>query len=561
MEKNNDIEISILKADKLFNENTPFVINLSSPEPDEDIKKSNADLICVIDISCSMSGEKIWHVKESLKILLNLMDEKDRICLILFDNDATNYFNLNYLTKKNKEILNQKIDKIDSRGGTNIMSGLQLAVEVIKNQCNKQNSASSVLLLSDGCDNYLNDIEIAESLKKLTKGLGLSFTLNTFGYGDDHDPKIMNKLANLRDGSFFYVEDYSKITEYFVAILGGCVSVISKKVDLNLTILNNNCQISRILGEDNLYDYQSNSKSFKTSILQFICGKDYTFVLEIFVNNSKVQIEEELFKVEINYEDITQNNKRVKKEKKYNYHLKELDYSKANDEYIRAYVYYTLNKAIKLKDQNQMKEGKKILENLEKWLLNNYKGSNKDYIKDVGNAKGLFSDDDYTRMRSYKISNEIVNEKLFKNAGKTKSNYNKTQFLMLKSISHTTPIVNNYYSNYTKIPLKLGKYFNENRLNNNESKDKQNIFNKGLRKIRIKPLIKEPKDNMNNTSYNRRNIIKYTINIEKKDIMNNTSYNINNKRNILSKNINIEQKDNMNKEIYKRKKIILKTNK
>ena len=561
MEKNNDIEISILKADKLFNENTPFVINLSSPEPDEDIKKSNADLICVIDISGSMSGEKIWHVKESLKILLNLMDEKDRICLILFDNDATNYFNLNYLTKKNKEILNQKIDKIDSRGGTNIMSGLQLAVEVIKNQCNKQNSASSVLLLSDGCDNYLNDIEIAESLKKLTKGLGLSFTLNTFGYGDDHDPKIMNKLANLRDGSFFYVEDYSKIAEYFVAILGGCVSVISKKVDLNLTILNNNCQICRILGEDNLYDYQSNSKSFKTSILQFICGKDYTFVLEIFVNNSKVQIEEKLFKVEINYEDITQNNKRVKKEKKYNYHLKELDYSKANDEYIRAYVYYTLNKAIKLKDQNQMKEGKKILENLEKWLLNNYKGNNKDYIKDVGNAQGLFSDDDYTRMRSYKISNEIVNEKLFKNAGKTKSNYNKTQFLMLKSISHTTPIVNNYYSNYNKIPLKLGKNFNENRLKNNESKDKQNIFNKGLRKIRIKPLIKEPKDNMNNTSYNRRNIIKYTINIEKKDIMNNTSYNINNKRNILSKNINIEQKDNMNKEIYKRKKIILKTNK
>ena len=29
MEKNNEIEISILKGDKLFNQNTPFVINLS----------------------------------------------------------------------------------------------------------------------------------------------------------------------------------------------------------------------------------------------------------------------------------------------------------------------------------------------------------------------------------------------------------------------------------------------------------------------------------------------------------------------------------------------------
>ena len=45
---------------------------------------------------------------------------------------------------------------------------------------------------------------------------------------NDHDPKIMNKLANLRDGSFFFVEDYDKVGEYFVAVLGGCISMISK---------------------------------------------------------------------------------------------------------------------------------------------------------------------------------------------------------------------------------------------------------------------------------------------------------------------------------------------
>ena len=300
MEKNNDIEISILKGDKLFNENTPFVINLSCPEPEDDTKKSNADLICVIDISGSMDGIKIRHVKNSLKILLDLMDEKDRICLILFESEATNYFDLNYLTKENKKILNQKIDKIDTGGGTNIMSGLELAVKVIKNQCNKQNSASTVLLLSDGQDNFLDDMQIAESLKKLTKGLGLSFTLNTFGYGNDHDPKIMNKLANLRDGSFFYVENYSKITEYFVAILGGYVSVFSKKLDLNLEILNDNCKIKKVFGEDKLYNHQSSEKFCKTTMLKFICGREYTFVLELFIDDQKVQIGEEILKVEIN---------------------------------------------------------------------------------------------------------------------------------------------------------------------------------------------------------------------------------------------------------------------
>ena len=48
-------------------------------------------------------------------------------------------------------------------------------------------------------------------------------------------------------------------------------------------------------------------------MLQFICGKEYTFVLEIFIDESKVQIDEEILKAEIIYEDISQDNKIIKK--------------------------------------------------------------------------------------------------------------------------------------------------------------------------------------------------------------------------------------------------------
>ena len=145
MKDSNDIEMSILKGDKLFNKNTPFVINLSTPQPDENDKKCNVDLICVIDISGSMYGEKIYQVKESLKILLNLMDERDRLCLILFDDRAENFFYLQYLTKENKKILEDKINRIESRGGTNILSGLEMAIDVLKNQDNNKKSISSII--------------------------------------------------------------------------------------------------------------------------------------------------------------------------------------------------------------------------------------------------------------------------------------------------------------------------------------------------------------------------------------------------------------------------------
>ena len=128
---------------------------------------------------------------------------------------------------------------MDTIGGTNILSGLKKSVGIIKQIKNDSNDkrACSILLLSDGCDNYSND-SLINGFKNLYKNEKLDFTLNTFGYGDDHDPEIMNTLANLRDGAFFSVQNYKKVSEYFVTVLAGCVSIISKNVKVSIKILN-----------------------------------------------------------------------------------------------------------------------------------------------------------------------------------------------------------------------------------------------------------------------------------------------------------------------------------
>ena len=45
------------------------------------------------------------------------MNEKDRLCLILFESNARNFYNLQFLTKNNKKILKEKINKISACGG------------------------------------------------------------------------------------------------------------------------------------------------------------------------------------------------------------------------------------------------------------------------------------------------------------------------------------------------------------------------------------------------------------------------------------------------------------
>ena len=542
MEKN-VINISILKGDKLFNANTPFVINLSTPQPDENDKKSNVDLICVIDVSGSMYGEKIGQVRESLKILLTLMDERDRLCLILFNENGTNYYDLNYLTKENKKILIEKINKIISGGGTNILSGLKLAIDVLKRQNNNEKNVSSILLLSDGCDNYYNDIQLANSLKQLTKGLGLSFTLNTFGYGHDHDAKIMNKLANLRDGTFFYVENYSNITEYFVSILGGCVSVISKKVDVNLQVLNANCKIKKVFGEDKLYSHQSCEKFFKTTMLQFICGREYTFVLELYLDEQKVQIGEEILKVEITYEDISEDNKKVKAEQKYKYCLKDLEFLKANEEYIRVHVYFILDEVMKLKDVHQNEKGKKLLEDLEGWLIKNYRGKNSEYLKDIKNAKGLFSKNEFEKLRSYNYTNCSIQNNAFKRTEKSFKNCNSIQLNMIRSIRKEVPfenkkiISNPIPNNFIKIDI--------NR-NNNHRIANHNIYNNNHYIMRNKNRFIKETNNLNEPKDNKNLINNHTFIKESNNIQNGYKVNFNNTNNRIVYNRKIIGSNNGN---------------
>ena len=229
----------------------------------------------------------------------------------------------------------------------------------------------------------------------------------------------MNKLANIRDGSFFLVEDYKKVAEYFVTVLGGCVSVISKKSILNVKLLKKDCKIEKIFGADNLYSYELKPDYFNTTMLQFICGKEYTFVFELTIDEKSVKVGDELLDIIFIYEDMTQNNQEIKKECKYKYELTDLQLSKANEEYIRSQVYYILDEALKLREDNKNDEAKKLLSNMEDWLKAKYKGPNKTYLEDIRKTKGLFRDEYTFKTQGISYVSSQIREKQSKRAGAT----------------------------------------------------------------------------------------------------------------------------------------------
>lgn len=93
----------VIRLDPKNDQRVPVMVSIKSfddkkKEPKEGVESVKApetknqrpgiDLICVIDVSGSMSGEKIELVKKSMSYLLELLSENDRLSIITFESFA-----------------------------------------------------------------------------------------------------------------------------------------------------------------------------------------------------------------------------------------------------------------------------------------------------------------------------------------------------------------------------------------------------------------------------------------------------------------------------------------
>ena len=410
---NKKINISILQSQKLFNKNTAFVISLTSPDKLE--KDSNVDLLCVIDISGSMKGQKLTQIKLSLKSIISFMTPKDRLCIILFNDNANIYLNLDFMTEETKKFYLEKIEKIKAHGGTNILSGLTKALEIVKEDKKNENNnepmeemrVKTVMLLSDGYDNDYSTEEIVDEVKKITKGQNLAFTLHTFGYGEDYDSKLMSKLAIIRDGSFFAVENIDKIQEYFVNALGGCMSIIYNQIKLKIKMLKKDYKIKKIFGQDKLFQFELKEDNFSFENLQIISGKEYTYTFEVELPEI-IAINENIFEVEL----IGDNDEKYTEFGKYK--IVGGGFSIADEEYLKNKLYDTLDEAVKLKEQKKIEQMNIILNKMKDWIEKNYEGINKSqYLKKLNESMGyLKNDNSFQSIGRTRITADIYENQL-----------------------------------------------------------------------------------------------------------------------------------------------------
>ena len=263
----------------------PLLLSLKSLDPfmleNGDSLMPYVDLVIVIDHSGSIEGIKLKMVKNTIKSLLEFLRKEDRISLVMFDDKAARLTPLIRLTEENMKEINRAIESIEPDGGTNIHLGLEFALEILRRRRQK-NSISSVLLLSDGLDDESLDIG-----KKVLEKIPIEshFTINTFGFGDDHDSKLMLNIANLKGGSFYYIDKIDIIQDCFIDCLGGLLSIIGINLLIELEIFNQNKFIEEIKIEkffgDGVINQEKNKLRIKASHLIAGTRKDFVIILRL----------------------------------------------------------------------------------------------------------------------------------------------------------------------------------------------------------------------------------------------------------------------------------------
>lgn len=192
------------------------------------------DLVCVVDVSGSMKGLKFEQLKKAVHSLTNLLEDADRMSIVTFSESATRKFSLKRMNEKNKALLQAVMSGLKTETRTNIYSGIEEALNIL-NERKWKNPVPRIFLLSDGEDNC--NEHLMEDLEKLTRKQDMDFMIDTFAFGTDHHSSVMEKIADLKGGSYYHVGDLEALSKWYACAFGKIEKVLGFQVEIRIEIV------------------------------------------------------------------------------------------------------------------------------------------------------------------------------------------------------------------------------------------------------------------------------------------------------------------------------------
>jgi Mg-chelatase subunit ChlD len=267
----------------------PLLVTVETDDVEDENFRQGVDVVLLVDVSGSMHGEKIELVKQTLDFIIDELEDRDRVSIITFNSSCQFTCDFMEMNNSNKNCLKERIKtQIMAVGMTNILAPIERAFQMIINR-KKVNDSTAIFLISDGQDtrgNSLKDIQISVNrnmLKMKEKNMRAQF--HCFGYGKDHDEKVLNLIAEQFQGNFYYIKTFEFIDECFIDCFGLLMSNIGKEVELEIH-LSNGISFESVI--DSLWE----KKTDRVAIIKIPgipSGKKLEYTAEIAINLKKIK--------------------------------------------------------------------------------------------------------------------------------------------------------------------------------------------------------------------------------------------------------------------------------
>ncbi|NOK08907.1 DUF3520 domain-containing protein [Corallococcus exercitus] len=212
-------------------------------------QRKPSHLVFVIDVSGSMNMEnRLGLVKRSLRLLVDALDERDWVSIVVYGSEARQVLAPTNATEK-ADIL-AAIDSVQSEGSTNAQAGMELGYTLAANHLLK-GGINRIVLCSDGVAN--NGITEADGIwARVKEQAAAGITLSTVGFGmGNYNDVLMERLAQVGEGNYSYVDKLEEARRIFVQNLTGTLQVVAKDVKLQVEFDRKTVSRYRLIGYEN----------------------------------------------------------------------------------------------------------------------------------------------------------------------------------------------------------------------------------------------------------------------------------------------------------------------
>ncbi len=212
-------------------------------------ERPRCNLVFLLDTSGSMSSaNKLPLVIDGMKVLLEELDEEDRVAIVVYAGSAG--LVLDSTPVKNRKKILRALTQLRSGGSTNGGAGLQLAYDTAREHMIKD-GVNRVILCSDGDFNVGmtgTDQLVLEARRQAKSGVDL--TVLGFGMGN-HNDAMMEKISNDAEGNYAFVDTIGEARKVLADQLTGTLVTVAKDVKIQIEFNPAVVSSYRLIGYEN----------------------------------------------------------------------------------------------------------------------------------------------------------------------------------------------------------------------------------------------------------------------------------------------------------------------